>query len=193
MKDDDIIQHIMAGGQIMENCLSYFYKQNIKYVQIMSNKLGVNHDDLFNAYSDSIIEFKDQIRNHQFKRKSKCSTYFYSIFKNKCIDILRKKTTNIIEHKLPEQIIDTDDDIIQKLTFDVKQQYLQQVFFQLGDKCKSILMDWNDGYTMEEIAVKNGLLNAHVARSMRYSCIQQLMKIIQNSKILIDDYRELQY
>jgi hypothetical protein len=38
-------------------------------------------------------------------------------------------------------------------------------------------MDWNDGYSMDEIAERNTLLNANVARSKRYTCLQQLLAL----------------
>ena len=171
----------------MEKCLELFYRDNIGYIGIMGRKYGLDREALTDAYSDSIIDFKEQVRKQQFQRKSKCSTYFYRIFNNKCIDILRKKTTNIIIHEIPEYLRDTTPDIIQKLTFAARKQYLDKMIDRLGSRCKEILMDWNDGYTMDEIARRNDLLNANVARSKRYSCLKQLMEIAGSSKIISDE------
>jgi RNA polymerase sigma-70 factor (ECF subfamily) len=182
MRDNEIIHQIILGGYPMEKCLELFYKENFGYLGIMGKKYGLDREALLDAYSDSIIAFRDHVRNNQFKQKSKCSTYFYSIFNNKCIDILRKKTTYIVTHEIPENLKDTTPDIIQALTFSVEKDYLTGLMTRLGSRCREILMDWNDGYSMEDIAIRNHLLNAKVARSKRYSCLQQLLELAGGSK-----------
>jgi RNA polymerase sigma factor (sigma-70 family) len=186
MNDSDIIHHIEEGGYLMERCLEAFYRDNIRFISMMSRKYELDREVLMDAYSDAVIDFKEQVRKHQFKRKSKCSTYFYSIFNNKCIDILRRKTTNIISNEIPEYLSDTDPDIIHQMTFAVQKQVLDKMISRLGSRCREILMDWNDGYSMEEIARRNHLLNANVARSKRYSCLQQLMVIAGKSSVSTD-------
>lgn len=172
----------MQGGHSMEKCLETFYRENIRFVGVMAKKHQLDRESLMDAYSDSIIDFKEQIRKQKFQQKSKCSTYFYSIFNNKCIDILRKKTTNIITHEIPEHLKDTSPDIVNEMTSADRIHYLEAIINQLGSRCREILMDWNDGYSMEEIARRNNLLNANVARSKRYSCLQQLMEIAGRHK-----------
>ena len=184
MNDTEIIQHIQQGGYLMERCLEYFYKENIRLIGMMGKRYGLSRDSLLDAYSDAIIDFKEQVRKHQFQQKSKCSTYFYSIYNNKCIDILRKRTTYTVTNEIPENLKDTTPDIVQMLTFMVEKSYLDRIIERLSTGCKEILMDWNDGYSMEEIAQRNNLLNAHVARSKRYACLQQLLVIAGRSNII---------
>jgi RNA polymerase sigma factor (sigma-70 family) len=183
MKDEEIIEHILHGGPGMEKCLESFYRENFRFIGAMSRKYGIDHEDLLDAYADSIIDFRKQIINHQFQHKSKCSTYLFSIFNYKCIDILRKRTTHTIIHELPENMKDTSPDIVQMLTYTVEKDYLDKIMAILNIKCRDILMDWNDGYSMEDIALRNNLLNANVARSKRYTCLQQLMEIAAQNKI----------
>ena len=76
---------------------------------------------------------------------------------------------------LPENLKDQSPDIVQILTINVEKTQLDNLMAKLEPRCRDILMDWNDGYTMDEIAVRNSLLNAHVARSKRYTCLQQLL------------------
>jgi hypothetical protein len=45
-------------------------------------------------------------------------------------------------------------------------------------------MDWSDGFSMDEIAARNGLKNAHTARSKRYNCFKQLLAILQRKNIV---------
>jgi RNA polymerase sigma factor (sigma-70 family) len=165
MNDNEIIQEILRGGSHMEKCLESFYKENIRFIPVMGKKYGLPHEAAADAYTDAIIDFKEQVRNRQFRQKSKCSTYLYRIFNNKCIDILRKKTTYTLTNDLPENMKDQSPDIVQMLTMTVEKKYLDDLMALLGSKCREILMDWNDGYSMDEIAERNALLNANVARS----------------------------
>ncbi len=182
MNDNEIIQKIIQGGSHMEKCLEAFYNENIRFISVMEKKYGLTREAIIDAYADAIIDFKEQVRNRQFQQKSKCSTYLYSIFNNKCIDILRKKTTHTIISDLPENMKDQSPDIVQMLTLTVEKKYLDNLMAMLGSRCREILMDWNDGYSMDEIAERNALLNANVARSKRYTCLQQLLALAGKSR-----------
>ena len=181
MDDRELIANILAGGMKMEDGLSNFYRENHKLVKVMGKKYGLQDEDLLDAYTDSVISFRDQVVRGNFQQKSKCSTYLFKIFQNKCIDILRKNSTNIIKVEMPAHIQDTNPDIVQRLSTSVKKQYLLDLMDQLNESCKGILLDWNDGYSMAEIASRNGLLNEHVARSRRYACLKQLAALVNKS------------
>ncbi len=182
MNDNEIIQEIIQGGSHMEKCLEAFYKENIRFIGVMEKKYSLNREAVIDAYTDALIDFKEQVKNRKFQHKSKCSTYLYSIFNNKCIDILRKKTTHTIINDFPENIKDHSPDIVQMLTMTVEKKYLDNLMAMLGSRCREILMDWNDGYSMDEIAERNALLNANVARSKRYTCLQQLLALAGKTK-----------
>ncbi len=152
MNDNEIIQNIIQGGSHMEKSLESFYRENIRFIAVMEKRYGISRETATDAYADAIIDFKEQIRNRQFQHKSKCSTYLFSIFNNKCIDILRKKTTHTVINDLPENVKDQSPDIVQMLTMTVERTYLDHLMAMLGSMCREILMDWNDGYSMDEIA-----------------------------------------
>ena len=61
---------------------------------------------------------------------------------------------------------------------------ISEFFVQLSEICREVLMDWSDGFSMEEVAARNGLRNAHTARSKRYNCFKQLMAILQMNNIV---------
>jgi len=163
--------------------LGNFYRQHLKLVKVMGKKYGLMEEDLSDAFTDAVISFRDQVVRRNFQQKSKCSTYLFKIFQNKCIDILRKNSTNVIKVEIPDHIQDTNPDIVQKLSIGVKKQYLLDLMDQLNDSCKGILLDWNDGYSMAEIALRNGLLNEHVARSRRYACLKQLATLVNKGPL----------
>jgi len=79
---------------------------------------------------------------------------------------------------------DLGTDLIQEVVDEEKNTGFTEFLFQLSEICKELLMDWSDGYSMDEIAVRNGLKNAHTARSKRYNCFKQLMTILQKNNIV---------
>lgn len=69
------------------NRFVYFIREGI-------SKHALSEDDAFNAYSDTILVAIEKITNASFEGCSSLKTYLYQIFHNKCVDLVRKITTN---------------------------------------------------------------------------------------------------
>jgi RNA polymerase sigma factor (sigma-70 family) len=190
MTDQKFIDDILTGGSVMDKTVEWFYHDNFNlvYKTIGSHKLV--KEEALDAYSDAITAFVDNIRYKKFRGDSKCSTYFIRIFNNKCIDIIRKKTTNRID-KNTISLDNMGTEPMQMVMDEEQSIHLPDFLNQLSEICRELLMDWSDGYPMEEIAVRNGLKNSHTARSKRYNCFQQLMAILQRNKIINPNYNTI--
>jgi RNA polymerase sigma-70 factor (ECF subfamily) len=183
MTDQKFIEGILSGGNVMHKTAEWFYHENFNLVYKMIGSHRLVKEEALDAYSDAVTAFIENIREKKFRGDSKCRTYFIRIFNNKCIDIIRKKATN----RLDKNTISLDDlgTELMYRTVDEDQSIGYTDFFaQLSEICRELLMDWCDGYAMEEIAVRNGLKNAHTARSKRYNCFRQLMTILQHHKVI---------
>jgi RNA polymerase sigma factor (sigma-70 family) len=183
MTDEKLIEDILSGGSAMQLAAEWFYRENLKlvYKESASNRLG--REDALDAYSDAVTALVENIRNRVFRGESKCSTYFIRIFSNKCIDIFRKKTTN----KSKENTLSLEEMKIEPAESIVNEEAninLSMYFDELSEVCREVLMDWSDGFSMDDIAERNGLKNAHTARSKRYNCFQQLVSILQKKNIV---------
>jgi RNA polymerase sigma factor (sigma-70 family) len=183
MTDQKFIDSILTGGGEMHKTIDRFYHENFSLVYQMMGAHKLIKEEVLDAYSDAITAFVENIRYQKFRGDSKCRTYFIRIFNNKCIDIIRKKTTNRI-NKYTISLEDLGTDLIQEVVDEEKNTGFTEFLFQLSEICKELLMDWSDGYSMDEIAVRNGLKNAHTARSKRYNCFKQLMTILQKNNIV---------
>lgn len=191
MKQKTIISAILAGGIEREKCLSYIYETNFSQVYSMINKHVLTKEEVLDAYSDSIILFRDQVIKGAFKGTARYSTYLYSILNNRCIDIIRNKSTNKSKQRENESGIDyleehanLGENIIDLLSRKVQWDLLDRLMDRLWENCKGILLDWNNGYSMAEIAERNGLLNEHTARTKRYNCLKQLMELVNKSALV---------
>ncbi|RPJ75382.1 MAG: sigma-70 family RNA polymerase sigma factor, partial [Alphaproteobacteria bacterium] len=104
----------------MNKTVEWFYHENIKLIYKLMRVHNLIRDEVHDAYADAITAFVENIRNLKFRGESKCNTYFIRIFNNKCIDIIRKKTTNKINNNLislddmktePMQVITNEEQI----------------------------------------------------------------------------------
>jgi RNA polymerase sigma-70 factor (ECF subfamily) len=187
MDDRTFIERIRTGGSLMQKTIAWFYHEHFSLVYKKTASHQLDKDQAIDAYSDAVTALVENIRENRFRGESKCSTYFIRIFNNKCIDLIRKNTTNKI-FRNSVSLEDFRQDVSQEETTADELTDVGDFFDRLSDICRNVLMDWSDGFSMEDIAAKNGLKNAHTARSKRYNCLQQLMDLLRehpNMKELI--------
>ena len=191
--DQSLITQIKLGGQAREQAVQHLIQQHIGYISTLIRKLGVGTEEAQDAYTDSVITLMDHIEQDTFQGKSKLSTYLYRIFFNKCVDLARKKTTNKglakFTHEIPNQP-DRARDILHLLGVQEQVESLDKLMDRIGAKCKQILMDWGFwGYTMGEIAERNGLKHANSAKKQKYKCLQKLLELVPVIKPNADTFR----
>src|SRR5579862_7844702 len=104
--DQEIIEQLRQSGidkrrseEQLFNRFSYFVREGM-------NKHALSEDESFNAYSDTILAALDNIQNTQFEARASLKTYLYQIFHNKCVDLIRKRSTNKNSVHRPETISD---------------------------------------------------------------------------------------
>jgi RNA polymerase sigma-70 factor (ECF subfamily) len=92
--DQEIIEQLRQSGidkrrseEQLFNRFSYFVREGM-------TKHALSEDESFNAYSDTILAALENIKNTHFEARASLKTYLYQIFHNKCVDLLRKRTTN---------------------------------------------------------------------------------------------------
>ncbi|TKK67260.1 sigma-70 family RNA polymerase sigma factor [Ilyomonas limi] len=157
------------------------YKAYEYFVDEGCRKYRLTYEDSFSAYSDAFLSAVQNIINDRFDGHSSLKTYFYQIFSNKCIDLVRKNTTNKNEvHKaapLPEmlyQLPDSARDIIEGMMTRELKATIKAQLEVIGDKCKEILLLYEDGLTDREIAEQLSYNNAAVAKTTRLRCLEKL-------------------
>ena len=184
--DEEIISHIKAGGKQQEICIEQIYRQFFGFVHKAALKHSMTIDELKDVYTDAIIVFRDHIINGKFRGESKCSSYVYRIFVNKCVDFVRRKVVRKLDmiDEFPPHIRENAPDILELLTIREDVNTLIAYISQLGESCRGVLMDWAYwGYSMEEIAERHKLKDARVASSKKYNCLDQLRKLMKAQDI----------
>ncbi len=176
-----MIQGLTNGGQLRRQYEKDLYVQYEYLIHEGSRKYHLSNDDSFSAYSDAIVSVINNIVHRNFDHRSSIKTYLFQIFSNKCIDLVRKKTTNkekvhhaTAEPELLSYLPDRAKTVVEKLIDQQKMQAVRQHLNTMGEKCKEILLLFEDGYTDKEIADQLQYSNAAVAKTTRLRCLEKI-------------------
>ncbi len=179
--DVQLIGAIQQGGPGQEKAIRHLYEQCFYMVRDGRGKYRqLDDEDLLSAYNSAIIAVRKQILNNAFRGESALATYLQKIFSNRSIDILRTKSSN---RTVPmEHIPDAPDESQDLLSRWVREEQLEMVrnkLKQLGGVCEKILhlSEYLD-YTAQQIAEAIGFSNANSVNSKKYSCLQNLRKLM---------------
>jgi RNA polymerase sigma factor (sigma-70 family) len=189
LKDDSIVQGILAGGtqrRLYENKLYEKFHYLVREAQF---KHKISEDDAESAYSDAVLSVIDHIVSRRFEGRSELKTYLYQIFSNKCVDIIRKNTTNKAE--VHQNSVGLDDalawlpdeaqSVVRKLMVESDIAQLRQHLQTLGEKCREMILAWGEGYSDEEIAQMMQYNTAAVAKTSRQRCLEKLKEKYQKT------------
>lgn len=163
------------------------YRQYAYFIDEGTRKYNLNNDDSFSAYSDTILSAIHNIVNERFDGRSSLKTYLYQIFSNKCIDLIRKNTTNKHQvHKtMPvadamSQLPDSARTVIDGLITSELKATVRKQLDAIGEKCRKLLLMFEDGLTDKEIAAILSYNTAAVVKTTRLRCLDKLREKILN-------------
>ena len=186
--DEDLITHLQQDPHLKRKAEDALFSRYVYFIKEGMNKYSLSEEEAFDAYSDTILYAIGSIAGNIFEKKSSLKTYLYRIFTNKCVDLIRKKTTNknsihqtasITDMLL--KIADTARTVVQQLIEKTDMDTLASRLKQLGDKCKQMLALYADGYTDKEIAAALDYKTADVIKTSRLRCIEKLRQAYNNS------------
>ena len=179
--DIEIIRGLQATAKERTEQEKNLYKQYEYFIHEGCKKYKLVHDDSFSAYSDAVLSTILTIVSNKFDGHSSLKTYLFQIFSNKCIDLVRKNTTN--KHQvhqtmeIPELMVQLPDNartIIERLIDQQKLAAVKEHLQMIGDKCKEILLLFEDGFTDKQIAEQLQYNSSAVAKTTRLRCLDRL-------------------
>lgn len=185
--DAEIISNLTAGYAERTKQEKKLYEEYFYFVNEGCRKYNLTHEDSFSAYSDAFLSALLNIVNGRFDGRSSIKTYLFQIFSNKCIDLIRKSTTNKQQvfktMELPElmnQLPDAARNAVEKMMSQEQRLAVKESMEKIGDRCKELLLLFEDGYTDKEIAEHLQYNNAAVVKTTRLRCLDKLREKIKS-------------
>jgi RNA polymerase sigma factor (sigma-70 family) len=185
--DQEIIEQLRQSGTDKRRSEEQLFNRYAYFVREGMTKHALSEDESFNAYSDTILAALDNINKAHFEARATLKTYLYQIFHNKCVDLIRKRTTNkntvhraeVISDRLM-QLSDSARSVVQTLIDKADWSLLREKLNELEEKCRQILMFWGDNYSDKEIASFLQYKTADVVKTSRLRCLERLRKLYKN-------------
>lgn len=184
LTDAQLIDGLRAGGAERRLSENRLYDRYAYLIRDGARQHRLNEEQTASAYADTLLAVFDQIISGRFQGRSGLKTFLYQIFNNKCVDLIRKKTTNRESvHQGVEldpsllQIPDETRTAIQQLIALHDADRLRERLRMLGNKCQSMLLAWASGYSDEDIAAQQQYNSAAVAKTSRLRCLDKLREL----------------
>ena len=182
--DQELIDQLRQSGADKRRSEEQLFNRFSYFIREGMTKHALSEDESFNAYSDTILAALVNINKEHFEARASIKTYLYQIFHNKCVDLLRKRTTNkntvhraeMISDRLM-QLSDSARSVVQTLIDKADWNRLREKLNELEEKCRQILMFWGDNYSDKEIASFLQYKTADVVKTSRLRCLERLRKL----------------
>lgn len=185
MQDALIFNGLISNHEQRAHFEKELYLQYKYFIDEGCRKYRLSYDDSFSAYSDAVLSTIHNIINGRFDNNFSIKTYLYQVFRNKCVDLIRKITNNkqrvhqsVSSPELLSHLPDTAKTVIEKLVDREKIEAVKRYLETIGEKCRDILLLFEDGYSDEEIAGKLSYNSAAVAKTTRLRCREKIKKLI---------------
>lgn len=169
------------GEELLFSQYAYLIKQGVY-------KYSFSEEEAFSTYSDTIIAIIPQLSDGSFEGRSSLKTWINQVFHNKCVDLIRKKTTikNSIHRTtaLPDlfsRIADSAKSVLQEMVDQADREKIRQKLNELGENCRQLLMHWAEGVSDKEIAVVMEYKTADVVKTSRLRCLEKLRQLYKSS------------
>lgn len=187
--DEEIIRNLTATGRDNRKGEDDLFTRFAYFIKVGMERYNVKEDDSFDAYSDTIISVIDSIRSGHFESRSSLKTYIFKVFHNKCVDIVRKNTTNkrSVNHtmafdNLMMQLSDTAKSVVQQIIEQSDFDEMKRKLAELGENCRSLLTMFAEGYADKEIALAMEYKSAEVVKTSRLRCLEKLRKMYTQTR-----------
>ena len=184
----EIIDSITQNGAGRKKGEERLFNRYAYFIKEATYKYSLSEEDAFDLYSDTIISAIEKIASGSFQGRSSLKTWLYSIFHNKYVDFLRKKTTNkssvhqtlsISDPLL--QVSDPSKTIVQKLVDKTDWEILRERLVQVGESCRQMLLLWADGYSDKDIAGLMEYKTSDVVKTSRLRCLEKLKQLYRKT------------
>jgi RNA polymerase sigma factor (sigma-70 family) len=136
-------------------------------------------DDARQVQVDTLVQFvKAAVRRADMAIEQDLEHYLLGIAKYIWLGKLRKDKTIRKTNEYNETLAESSQTVEDNMITAERYSQLSKVLSQLGEKCRSVLMLWGNGYTMTEIAKQMNYKSEKMAKKKKYECSKAMMRYL---------------
>ena len=188
LTEQEIADGLLHGGINRTRAEEQLFRQYDYFIKEGIRKYSLSEDESFDAYSDSILSAIQKIVNRSFEGRSSLKTWIFQIFHNKCVDLLRKKSTNKYSVHQTQEITDllhllsdTARTVVQQMMEKTDKELLGRRLQEIGEQCRKLLLFWADGYPDREIMEFMEYKSSDVVKTSRLRCMDKLRQLYKTN------------
>lgn len=177
----EIADSLLQDGMSRRRAEEQLFKQFDYFIKEGIRKYTLTEDESFDAYSDTILSAIENIIAGSFQNRSSLKTWLFQIYHNKCVDLIRKKTTNKYSvHNtrcvtdMLYNLSDSAKGIVQQMADKADWETMRKKLNELGENCRQLLMYWAEGLSDKQIAASMTYKSADVVKTSRLRCLEKL-------------------
>jgi len=191
--DQQLIQAFRGGGHARHRAWAYAYKSWSSRVVGVIIQRGGTREEAMDAIQDAYGPFERRICRLDFELRHQLSTYFVACV---CRKWARSKKCR------HPPMVELDDrhvaDFAESVEADIAQSELAQALdatmAHLGERCRTILRLFMEGYLMREIAEKMGFSGGEqVAKNEKRKCQERYEKFLSEHPTIVDHLIHLRH
>lgn len=184
--DQALVQAICGSDLERDAALQHWFSDRTlqKQVHAYVRTHQGNEQDAEDVYTESLITFDRLIRNGQFEQRASLRTFFLRISRWQWYMMQRKRGRT--SEWTDQQEMEAPDNLELQFLNQEKENLLEQLINQLGDRCKSVLRLYRLRYSMREIADLTGLSSEEMATKTAHQCRNKLKTLILSEADWLD-------
>jgi RNA polymerase sigma factor (sigma-70 family) len=181
--DQELITAI-KDERTTDQAIGFIYREYYGYLESCVVVNGGQASDAEDVIQEALIAFVEIARQNRFRGESSVKSFLYTLTRNLWVSEIRKRTSSGRRNLVFESAKDpVEQGAIQYLAYKEDQKLILDLFAQLGDKCRQILLlVYYENLPMSEILEQvEGYQNEQVLRNKKHKCMKTLEKMISEN------------
>jgi len=184
-QDVEISEAFRKGGAEESAAFRFLYKKCLPQVSRFVLHNSGDEADASDVFQEGLMVLYKQVLQEKYRGDSTINTYLFSICRFIWFRKLKKEQRYVAFEA--ENFNDHFEDPEPAIIEDEKRQVVSDLFEQIGEQCKQILLySIYQKLSMELIAEKMGFKDGQNARNKKFKCMKRLKQLVADNPAVLN-------